>query len=449
MASKLLEQPDLRVPRYTSYPTAPHFHDGVTAATYGDWLQNLVDDEPLSLYLHIPFCHEMCWYCGCHTKATRRYAPISDYVGALRAEIALVADTIGSRQAVSHVHWGGGTPTILSADDLTAVMTGLRDRFAFTDGAEIAIEIDPRGLTRETVDALAAAGVTRASLGVQDCNTHVQKAINRIQPFEQTAEAVAALRAAGIDRINIDLMYGLPYQTVADVRRTVDAVLPLAPDRLAVFGYAHVPWMKSHQKMIDEAALPNAGERLQQSEAIAQALVTHGYSPIGLDHFARADDPLSVALRTGRLRRNFQGYTTDMADTLLGFGASAIGSLPQGYVQNSPDFGGYARKIRNGQLATVRGVALSDDDRLRRAVIERLMCDMTVDLDAASAGFAPGIADFAGELEVLQDFADDGLVQLDGATVTITEGGQPWLRVICAVFDRYLQQGQARHSAAV
>lgn len=442
MASKLLELHDLRVPRYTSYPTAPHFHGGVTAETYAEWLRNLPNAAPLSLYLHIPYCTEMCWYCGCHTKATHRYAPVRDYVGVLQAEIAGVADTIGSRQTVSHIHWGGGTPTILTDNDLAAVMAGLRDRFDFTGDAEIAIEADPRTLTYEKTLALADAGVTRASLGVQDCNAHVQAAINRVQPFEQTAAAVAALRAAGIERINIDLMYGLPLQTVADVRRTVDAVLPLAPDRLAVFGYAHVPWMKSHQKMIDDAALPGAGERLQQAEAMAQALVARGYRHIGLDHFARADDPLSVALQTGNLRRNFQGYTTDRADTLLGFGASAIGSLPQGYVQNSADFDAYDRAINAGRLATVRGVALSNDDRRRRTVIERLMCNLAVELDDMGA-------DFADELVMLQDFAKDGLVRLDGATVTVTEPGRPWLRVICAVFDRYLQQDEARHSAAV
>lgn len=254
MASKLLELHDLRVPRYTSYPTAPHFHGGVTAETYAEWLRNLPNTAPLSLYLHIPYCTEMCWYCGCHTKATQRYAPVRDYVGVLQAEIADVANAIGSRQTVSHIHWGGGTPTILTDNDLASVMAGLRDHFDFAGDAEIAIEADPRTLTYEKTLALADAGVTRASLGVQDCNDHVQVAINRVQPFEQTAAAVAALRAAGIERINIDLMYGLPLQTVADVRRTVDAVLPLAPDRLAVFGYAHVPWMKSHQKMIDDAA---------------------------------------------------------------------------------------------------------------------------------------------------------------------------------------------------
>jgi oxygen-independent coproporphyrinogen-3 oxidase len=449
MASNLLARRDLRVPRYTSYPTAPHFHAGVTAESYADWLVDLDSGAPLSLYLHIPYCHEMCWYCGCHTKATRRYKPISDYVGVLQTEIARVADTIGHRHAVSHIHWGGGTPTILSDEDINALMSGLRDRFDLTADAEIAIEADPRTLSREKAATLAAAGINRVSLGVQDCNAHVQMAINRVQPFEQTAGAVDALRAVGIDQINVDLMYGLPHQTVADVRRTVEAVLPLAPDRLAVFGYAHVPWMKTHQKMIDEAALPNADQRLEQAEAMAQALVAHGHRRIGLDHFARADDPLSVAAQTGRLRRNFQGYTTDRADTLLGFGASAIGSLPQGYVQNSPDFGGYASTIRADRLATVRGVALSDNDRLRRAIIERLMCDMTVDLDAASAGFAPCVTNFGSELETLQGFAEDGLVQLEGATVTIPASARPWLRVVCAVFDNHLQQGLARHSTAV
>ena len=449
MKEDITEKYDLRVPRYTSYPTAPHFHEGVAAETYGDWLRDLPSGAALSLYLHIPYCHEMCWYCGCHTKATRRYAPVRDYVEVLQAEIARVADTVGRRQAVSHVHWGGGTPTILSNSDLASVMAGLRDRFDFAGDAEIAIEADPRTLGYEKTVALADAGVNRASLGVQDCNAHVQAAINRVQPFAQTADAAAALRAAGIERINMDLMYGLPLQTVDDVRRTADQVLTLAPDRLAVFGYAHVPWMKNHQKMIDEAALPNADQRFEQAEAVAEILVAHGYQRIGLDHFARADDPLSVAQRTGQLRRNFQGYTTDRADTLLGFGASAIGSLPQGYVQNVADFGAYARAIGDGALAAVRGIALSDDDRLRRAIIERLMCDLTVDLDGVSAGFTPELADFTGELAALQDFAEGGFVRLDGAAVTVTESGRPWLRVICAVFDRYLQRGQARHSAAV
>jgi oxygen-independent coproporphyrinogen-3 oxidase len=442
MVSKLLKQHNLRVPRYTSYPTAPQFHGGVTAKTYVDWLQNLPNGAPLSLYLHIPYCHEMCWYCGCHTKATRRYAPVRDYARILEAEITCIANTIGRRQTVSHIHWGGGTPTILSNNDLDAVLAGLRDRFEFASDAEIAIEADPRTLTYEKTVALADAGINRASLGVQDCNAHVQAAINRLQPFEQTVAAVTALRAVGIQRINIDLMYGLPHQTVDDIRRTIDAVLPLAPDRLAVFGYAHVPWMKSHQKMIDDTALPGTDERLQQSEAMAQALVANGYQRIGLDHFARADDALSVALQTGNLRRNFQGYTTDQADTLIGFGASAIGSLPQGYIQNSADFGDYGRAVGDGRLATVRGIKLSDDDRQRRAIIERLMCSMTVNLDDISANFA-------SELTALQPFADDELVCLDGATVTVTEAGRPWLRVICAVFDSYLQQNEARHSAAV
>ncbi len=449
MSGQLLQQSDLRVPRYTSYPTAPHFHTDVTADTYTDWLRNLPRGAALSLYLHIPYCHEMCWYCGCHTKATRRQAPVHNYAGVLAAEVALVADTIGNPQTVSHVHWGGGTPTILSDDDFSALMAGLHDRFDIASDAEIAIEADPRTLTRQKAAVLAEADITRVSLGVQDCNAHVQTAINRVQPFEQTADAVAGLRAAGIDRINIDLMYGLPYQTVADVRRTANAVLALSPDRLAVFGYAHVPWMKSHQKMIDAATLPDADQRFEQAETVAQVLVANGYRRIGLDHFARADDPISVALQAGRLRRNFQGYTTDPANALLGFGASAIGSLPQGYVQNSPDFGAYARSIGNGRLATVRGIGLSDDDRLRRAIIERLMCDMKVDLNSASIGFAPEIADFGSELEALQDFADDGLIHLDGTTLTVAEPGRPWLRVICSIFDRYLQQSQARHSAAV
>jgi len=244
-------------------------------------------------------------------------------------------------------------------------------------------------------------------------------------------------------------MYGLPLQTVEDTQRTAEMVLSLQPDRLAVFGYAHVPWMKNHQKMIDPATLPGAEERLRQADGIAETLVANGYRRIGLDHFARADDAMRLALEAGTLRRNFQGYTTDRADSLIGFGASSIGAMPQGYVQNSADFRGYARAIEDGGLATVRGVAVSDDDRLRRAIIERLMCDLRVDLDAVSAGFAPELRDFAGELAALRDYADDGLVTIDGATVTVTEPGRTWLRAVCAVFDRYLQTGRARHSVAV
>ena len=439
---------DRPVPRYTSYPTAPHFHSGV-ADEYPDWLARLPHDEPVSLYFHVPFCTRMCWYCGCHTKVVRGYRPVSAYAALLEREISLVADAIPAAPRIAHVHWGGGTPTILSSEDFAALMDALRARFAFAAAAEIAVEIDPRGLSRAQANALAAAGVTRANLGVQDFTEEVQRAINRIQPFETTARAVEWLRGAGIAAIGFDLMYGLPRQGLAEVIRTVDLAARLAPDRLAVFGYAHVPWMKTHQRMIDESVLPDGAERLEQLEGAAARLAEHGYLRIGLDHFARPDDPMARAQAEGRLRRNFQGYTDDRADTLLGFGASAIGALPQGYVQNAVPLRAYGEAVRDGRPPVAKGLRLDAEDRLRRAVIERLMCDLEVDLEAMSAHFARPEEDFATERDALAAMQRDSLVELDGNRLRITETGRPFVRSVCALFDQYLGSGTARHSRAV
>lgn len=449
MDIELLQRYDAPVPRYTSYPTAPHFHEGIDAEVYRGWLGAVPRDEKMSLYLHVPYCTRMCWYCGCHTKVVRQYGPVGDYAKVLGREVALVADAVPEGPQVTHVHWGGGTPTMLSSEDFTALMETLRTRFAFAARAEVAVEIDPRTLTEDKAVALAKAGVTRASLGVQDFNDIVQQAINRIQPFEMSADVVGWLRGAGIEAINFDLMYGLPHQTVELVVHTVDLAVKLEPDRLALFGYAHVPWMKTHQRMIDEATLPGAAERLHQAEAAAERLAEHGYRRIGLDHFARAGDSLTRALDEGRLRRNFQGYTDDQASTLLGFGASAIGSLSQGYVQNAVPFGAYADAVKAGRLAVTRGVEVDADDRVRRAVIERLMCDLTVDLGALGQGLEAPPGGFAEELSALAPLARDGLVEVEGSRIHITDTGQPLMRTVCAVFDRYLATGKGRHSRAV
>ncbi len=440
---------DKRVPRYTSYPTAPHFHECVAAPTYRSWLEAIPSGEPLSLYVHIPYCRDLCWYCGCHTKATRRYAPVRDYIATLKTEIAQVAGALQSEPLVTHIHWGGGTPTILTAEDFSAVMELFRGRFAVSDDAEIAIEVDPRTLPPDMLEAMASQGVTRASVGVQDFNPHVQLAVNRLQPFECVAAAVAALRRIGIAQVNFDLMYGLPFQTVADVERTLELTASLEPDRVAAFGYAHVPWMKAHQKMIDEAALPSAEDRLAQETAIANDMAERGYRRIGLDHYARGDDALSLALDGASVRRNFQGYTTDQADYVLGFGASAISTLYQGYAQNHADFGNYRRAIETDGLATARGIALDDDDRRRRAIIEQLMCTLAVDLDGVGDQFDIDPSQFSDELEIVRrQFAED-LVEVEGNRIAVTEAGRPWVRVVCAVFDQYLPRNAARHSVAI
>ena len=358
------------VPRYTSYPTAPNFSAAVDADVYRSWLGSLGNDATLSLYLHVPYCRELCHYCGCNTKATLRDEPIEAYAQRLVEEIALVAGYTGQRK-VTHIHWGGGTPSILDADLLKFITDELAHRFDLSSVSEHAIELDPRHLTRPLVEALRDIGVNRASLGVQDFSLHVQHAAGRIQPFDTVKNAVELLNEFGIGRINIDLMYGLPKQTVADVRRTVTLAHELGPQRVAVFGYAHVPWFRPQQRLIEQSDLPSSPERLAQAEAAHETLLQFGYRPVGLDHYARPDDQLVA--KSGRLQRNFQGYTDDDADALVGLGASAISRLPQGFAQNAPAVGNYSRAIAEGKLATAKGIALSDDDRLRGQIIERLM----------------------------------------------------------------------------
>ena len=435
-----------RVPRYTSYPTAPHFTAAIDEAAHRRWLADLHPGTPLSLYLHVPYCEELCWYCGCHTKATRRYAPVARYMETLRAEIALVANRLSGRLPVRHVAWGGGTPSLVSAADLLSAMELLRTRFDLAPNAEIAMEVDPRMVDAE---ALAASGVNRVSLGVQTFDASVQRAINRVQSFAETAAVAERLRAGGIERLNVDLLYGLPHQTVASCVETVRLSLTLAPDRFAVFGYAHLPAMLKHQRLIDEAALPDATERLAQLQAVARTLGDAGYVAIGLDHFARPEDGLARALAAGTLHRNFQGYTDDACPALLGFGASAISALPQGYAQNVVGIADYHEAVTAGRLPTARGMALSGDDALRRSVIERLMCDLAVDLDAVAADHGATADVFARERAVLHGMERQGLVRLSGATVAVQPRYRALVRSVAAVFDAYLHPEAERHARAV
>jgi oxygen-independent coproporphyrinogen III oxidase len=432
------------VPRYTSYPTAPHFTAAVGSSDYAAWLAALPPAATLSVYLHVPFCAELCFYCGCHTKIVRRRDPIEAYADRLGEEIALVSAATRARR-VTHLHWGGGTPSMLGPDRLIAVKALIDRAFDTSTVAEHAIELDPRRISEPLCEALAAIGVNRASLGVQDLSPQVQRAIGRDQPFDVVAEAVRMLRRHGIADINVDLMYGLPRQTEMDVLASIALVHSLAPQRLALFGYAHVPWFKTHQRRIDEAGLPDATARFAQAEAARAKLLALGYQAIGLDHFAEAQDSLAVAARRGRLHRNFQGYSVDAADALIGLGASAIGRLPQGHIQNAPDIGGYSRPIAGGRFATVRGIAMSEDDRLRGRIIERLMCDFAVDLDAAAAG----TQDFAAELAALRSLADDGLIAIDGHRIAVTSEGRPFVRLAAAIFDTHLARAQTRHSKVV
>ncbi len=448
MTPELIARYDQRVPRYTSYPTAPHFSHDLQAATYIQWLSELSPRTGLSLYLHVPFCAELCLYCGCNTTIARSYRPVAAYVDLLEQEIDLVAEHLPGRMDIAHIHWGGGTPTTLSPEDLKRIMFLLRKSFAIGSAAELAVEIDPRTITAGHVEALRAAGLNRASLGVQDFDPAVQKSIKRIQSIEQTAKVARWLREAGVSGLNLDLMYGLPYQTSDSVMRSVGLALELDPDRIALFGYAHVPWMKRHQALLPEEALPDAVERVEQCTAAASTLLRAGYVQIGIDHFAKPADQLAVRQREGHLHRNFQGYTTDEATALIGFGTSAIGSLPQGYVQNAPTTVAYRDAISKGQLPVVRGAALTEDDRLRRAIIERLMCDFFVDLDEITARHSEK-TDFTPELAAIDELARDGLVTRRGHSIGIPEDSRLLVRNVCAVFDRYLDSGAVRHSRAI
>jgi len=447
MPPNLLKYLDRRIPRYTSYPTAAQFGSEIDAGSYERWLAALPATEPVSVYVHVPFCAELCLYCGCHTTVARRYAPVEAYLELLEHEIALVGGILGGRSA-THLHWGGGTPTILAPYDFRRAMAALRANFAFAPAAELAIEIDPRTLTQEYVGVLAEAGITRASLGVQDFNTRVQTAVNRSQSFEKTARVADWLRAAGIGSINLDLMYGLPYQSVASVEATAQRALALDADRIVLFGYAHVPWMKRHQRLIPERALPGSSERFAQNRAAAQVLISAGYEPIGLDHFAKSSDLLAQRLCAGRLRRNFQGYTTDESRTLIGFGSSAIGTLPDGYVQNASSAVAYRAAIVAGCLATARGCALSEEDQLRRDLIERLMCDLHVDLGELCGAHNGGADRFAAELSRLDTLANDGLVERVGYKINVPERARPFVRTVCAVFGPYISDGEMRFSRA-
>ncbi|MEQ1719370.1 MAG: oxygen-independent coproporphyrinogen III oxidase [Hyphomicrobium sp.] len=445
MLPDLIKRYSSPVPRYTSYPTAPHFSPSVQASDYGAWLKALAPGASLSLYFHFPFCHQLCWYCGCNTKAVRRYEPVSEYLTALEHEIETVSNLVTKDHRVSHIHWGGGSPNILEPADIARLGTAIRKAFNIAPEAEFAVEIDPRTLSEAQVAAFADAGVNRVSVGVQDFDDAVQVAINRQQSFDVTKRALDMFRTHEVRSVNVDLVYGLPHQTRQSVQKTILKVLALQPNRIAIFGYAHLPARLKHQRLIDESVLPGVLERFGQSRRLARILASAGYKPIGLDHYAKLGDTLADA----GVRRNFQGYTTDASDALIGFGASAIGQLPQGYVQNVVSSGAYQALVSGEGLATVRGIRLSGDDRVRAAAIERLMCDFEFSSSELASRFGAEAAPVIAEAEELVAADADGLVKRTGDGFVVTDIGKPFVRTICSVFDAYLGEGKAQHALAV
>jgi oxygen-independent coproporphyrinogen-3 oxidase len=437
------------VPRYTSYPTAPHFSESVNERSYRHWLQQADRTRPVSLYVHIPYCDKLCWFCGCHTKHTTKYDPIRSYLATLRREIELVRDALGFAPEVARIHLGGGSPSLLKSEDLAALRQAIDDNFLLKADAEISIEIDPCDATADLYGGLLQLGVTRASIGVQDFDEEVQRAINRPQSFAITSDVLNALRGIGIESVNIDALYGLPHQTSGRLAKTIEKAASLDPDRIALFGYAHVPWMKKHQKLIDESCLPGVMERFRQARLAERLLVDAGYDAIGIDHFAKPEDKLAVAAASGKLHRNFQGYTEDDCETLIGLGASSIGRTRFGFVQNIPASGQYSAQVNEGRLPIARGLVLGDDDIVRGKFIERLMCDFRVDLAAFRKEIGPDAALVLQEAELTARNETDGLCRLENSYFIIPFEARPFVRTVASRFDAYMKQGTARYSIAV
>ena len=442
----LLEKYRTSAPRYTSYPTAVDWKGDFDPQSYPELLARAAQGEdPLSVYVHLPFCAEMCLFCGCNVTITRSEERMRGYVDRLASEFETVrARGIGQR-VVHQYHWGGGTPTALPPAEMERVQQAFVDTFKLAPEAEVAIEVDPRVTTPEQIELLARFGFNRVSLGLQDLDEKVQRAVKRVQSEEATRAIVQSAREAGMGSINIDLIYGLPHQTTAGFEATVDAVLDMRPDRVALFHYAHVPWMKKHQTAIDEATLPSSADKLTTFVRSIEQFQDAGYVYIGLDHFALPDDELARALGERSLHRNFMGYTTRAGSEMISLGVSAIGEVAGHFVQNVPHEPEYKDRIAAHGFATYRGYALSEDDKLRRAVILGLMCNGVLDKAPLEARF--GIAfdeHFAAELAELQPLVDDGLVSLDHDALRLSTVGQLFMRNVALVFDRHFKARQAR-----
>jgi len=442
----LIHKYDKAGPRYTSYPTAPMFHTGIGPDDYVASLKRAAcKDAPISLYMHVPFCDTVCYYCGCNKVVTKQRERAVPYVQYLLKEIDLLADAIGNRRTVSQLHWGGGTPTFLSEEQIRSLMSKLHDRFHFApdkDG-EYGIEIDPRECNDNTVRILREVGFNRMSMGVQDFEPAVQKAVNRIQSKKETLAVLEEARAHGFQSINIDLMYGLPLQTAETFNRTLDTIIDFSPDRIALFNYAHLPKMFMPQRRINESELPTPAEKLDILELSIERLLAAGYVFIGMDHFAKPDDELTIAQREGKLYRNFQGYSTHADAELLGLGITSIGYVDSAFFQNEKTLDAYYAAIDAGRFPVFRGYRLSEEDHLRRHVIMRLMCDFALNFMTVEEKFNINFAShFAMELEELTDMAGDGLLELHEDGLTVLPSGRLLIRNISMVFDEYLRNRQ-------
>ncbi|MEI4232617.1 oxygen-independent coproporphyrinogen III oxidase [Roseovarius sp. D22-M7] len=438
---------DAKVPRYTSYPTAPHFNGAAEPTQLSTWIGSVPEGAHISLYVHVPFCRRLCWFCACRTQGTQSDRPVLAYLDTLKAEIAMLGRALPRGVRLSRLHWGGGTPTLLQPGMMEDLAGAIRDIAPFTEDTEFSVEIDPNEIDAPRLDALAAAGMTRASIGVQDFDEEIQKSIGRIQGYDITRRAADEIRARGVSSLNADILYGLPYQTGERITESVQKLLSLDPDRVALYGYAHVPWMAKRQQMIPSEALPTPQERLALFETARRLFLWDGYDEIGIDHFATRADGLSIAQKTGRLRRNFQGYTDDQADVLIGLGASSISRFPQGYAQNASATGAYTAAIRDGRFATARGHVFSDADRLRGRMIEALMCDFRIDAAEITRDFDISPEALHALLSEV-DQAFDGHLNLDEDGLSIPRAARPLTRMIARALDTY-EMSEQGHSSAI
>jgi oxygen-independent coproporphyrinogen-3 oxidase len=440
-------------PRYTSYPTAPQFTEATPAGALVEAIgrDNQGTVRPLSLYFHLPFCETLCWFCGCTTVITLKRDAATDYVGFLEKEMTLIQRQLNPDRRVAQMHFGGGTPTFLPPAVIRRLGEAIHSRFQFAADSENSVEVDPRRITRDHVRAFRELGCNRASLGVQDTNPEVQLAIHRLQPMDVTRQAFDWMREEGYHSISVDLIFGLPHQTADSFARTIDDVLSLRPDRLAVFSYAHVPWIKPSQRIFEkQATLPSTEEKLKMLSTAVKKLTAAGMVYIGMDHFARADDELAVAQREGTLQRNFQGYSTHAGASIYGFGMSSISQTGDSYRQNLKELPEYQAALEAGRLPFERGLILSEEDRLRRQVIMRIMCDRRIDYAELSRRLGVDFAArFAGEIASLDDLAADGLLQRTPEGFVVTGVGALLIRIIAMRFDAYLEKEPRRFSKTV
>jgi oxygen-independent coproporphyrinogen III oxidase len=438
---------DARVPRYTSYPTAPHFAPEIGPGDFASWIRAIPEGSEISLYLHVPFCRRLCWFCACRTQGTSSDAPVVAYVETLKAEIALLKALLPRGVSLSRLHWGGGTPTLLSADLMRDLAQAVFAVAPLAADGEFSVEIDPNEIDDARLDALAAAGMNRASIGVQDFDPLIQKAIGREQSYQLTRDVAERIRARGVASLNADILYGLPFQTGPRISDSVQKLLTLSPDRVALYGYAHVPWMSRRQQMIPSDAMPTPEERLSLFETARQLFLWDGYVEVGIDHFAKPEDGMARALQAGTLRRNFQGYTDDPAPVLIGLGASSISRFPQGFAQNASGTAEHTKAIRAGRFSTHRGHRFQGEDLLRARIIEALMCDFRVSRDELLRDFDVSAARIESLFRsAAAEFGDMVRVTEDG--FHIPERARPLTRMIARAFDAY-DSAKAKHSSAV